>query len=35
VTLVLAGTAIHAFEGIETMSAVIVGRGIGGISALT
>ena len=25
--------AIHTFEGIETMSAVIVGRGIGGMSA--
>ena len=27
--------AIHIFEGIETMPAVIVGRGIGGMSALT
>ena len=25
--------AIHTFEGIETMPAVIVGRGIGGMSA--
>ena len=27
--------AIHTFEDIETMQALIVGRGIGGMSALT